>query len=139
MATKPVVFAAFLVLGLAAIPAPAQEPIITSQSEVTVVGCVEREQAYRTRVQMISSSIVSKDDLVLSNATPLTGSATPKEISGDFSLTGILESQLRGDVGRRVQIVGFVEDMAAHTTPQNDAVATLRKLFVKIWQPAGAC
>jgi hypothetical protein len=139
MATKLVVFAAGLVLVLAALPAPAQEPVITSQSEVTIVGCVEREQAYRTRIHMGSSSTVTTDDLVLSEATPVAGSGTPVEMSGVFSLTGTLESQLLNDVGRRVQIVGFMEDMAAHTTPQNTAITTLRRLFVKVWQPAGAC
>jgi hypothetical protein len=139
MATKLVVFAAGLVLVLAAIPAPAQEPVITSQSEVTVVGCVEREQPYRTRVGMGSSGTVTKDDLVVSSASPVPGSGTPAEISGDFSLTGRLETQLLSDVGRRVQIVGYIEDMAMHTSSQNTTTLTLPRLFIKVWQPAGAC
>jgi hypothetical protein len=135
MATKLVVVGVGVVLVLAAaFPAPAQEPIITSQSEVTLVGCVEREQAYRTRVGMATGGI-GAGEVVLTGATP--SGAAQAGLSGDFSLTGKLEAQLLGDVGRRVEIMGVVEDMATHASP--GTTATLRRLFVKVWQPAGAC
>jgi hypothetical protein len=135
MATKLVVFAVGLVMVLAAVPAPAQEPIITSQSEVTLVGCVERELDYRARVGGDASG-VTDGDIVLTGAKPTaeSGGATGA-ISGDFSLTGRLEPQLLNDLGRRVEIVGFIEDM---TTNPSDEI-TLRRLFVKVWQAAGPC
>jgi hypothetical protein len=136
MSTKLVVLAAGLVLVLAAIPAPAQEPVITSQSEVTLVGCVEREAAYRARIKSPLSSVTATD-VVLTGAVPTDGSAGNAALSGDFSLTGVLETQLLNDVGQRVKIVGFMEDMATHVTSRNET--TLRRVFVKVWQPAGGC
>ena len=136
MPTKLVVFAAGLVLVLAAIPAPAQEPVITSQAEVTLLGCVERESDYRARLQNPLSGVTNKD-VVLRGATAADGSAGNAALSGDFSLTGVLEPQLLKDVGQRVKIVGFIEDMATHVTPRN--TTTLPRLFIKVWQPAGAC
>jgi hypothetical protein len=58
-------------------------------------------------------------------------------LSGDFGLTGRLEAQLLSDVGRRVEITGFIEDAIAHESRQT---TTLRRLFIKIWHPAaGTC
>jgi hypothetical protein len=136
MSPKLVVFAAGLVLVLAAIPLPAQEPVITSQSEVTLVGCVERESAYRARLKSPLSS-VTPTDVVLTRAVPADGSAGNAALTGDFSLSGVLESQLLNDVGQRVKVIGFIEDMAMHVTSRNEV--TLRRVFVKVWQPAGAC
>ena len=135
MPTKLVVFAAGLVLVLAALPAPAQEPVITSQSEVTLLGCVERESDYRARLNTPPGS-ATENDVVLTDAVA-DGSPAPPELAGDYSLTGVLEPQLLNDVGQRVKIVGFIEDMAVHVTPRN--TTTLRRLFIKVWQPAGAC
>lgn len=135
MSTKLVVFAAGLVLVAAALPAPAQEPVITSQSEVTVLGCVERESDYRARLKTPLGA-VTEDDVVLTGVIGADGSTGDAALAGDFSLTGVLEPQLLNDVGQRVKIVGFVEDMAQHVTARN---TTLRRLFVKVWQPAGAC
>jgi hypothetical protein len=136
MSTKLVVFAVGLVLVLAAIPAPTQEPVITSQAEVTLVGCVERESAYRARIESPLSSVTATD-VVLTGAVPTDGSAGNAALSGDFSLSGVLEAQLLDDVGQRVKVVGFIEDMATHVTSRNEI--TLRRVFVKVWQPAGAC
>jgi hypothetical protein len=137
MATKPVVFAIGLVLVLAAFPAPAQEPVITSQSEVSLVGCVEGERAYRTRIGMATGGI-SAQELVLTGVQPAAGAGSaPAGVTGDFGLTGKLEPQLLADVGRRVSIVGYIEDMATHSSPRH--TPTMRRLFIKVWQPAGAC
>lgn len=136
MSTKLVVFAAGLVLISAALPAPAQEPVITSQSEVTVLGCVERESDYRARLKSPLGS-VTENDVVLTGTVGTDGSAGDAALTGEFSLTGVLEPQLLNDVGQRVKIVGFVEDMAQHVTSRN--TTTLRRLFIKVWQPAGAC
>ena len=136
MATQLVVFAVGALV-LAAFPAPAQEPVITSQSEVTLVGCVEGEQAYRARVGLDTAGTGVRE-VVLTRAQPAAGSsAAATGVSGDFSLTGTLEAQLLSDIGRRVEIVGVVEDMATHESPRN--TTTLRRLFIKVWQPAGAC
>jgi hypothetical protein len=137
MATKLVVVAFGLVLVLAALPAPAQEPLITNSSEVTLVGCVEREIDYRARIGRGING-VNEGDVVLSGARAAAGSAVAPGLSGDYSLTGRLEAQLLPDVGRRVQIGGFVEDMATHTSETLNTT-TLRRLFIKVWQPAGAC
>ena len=136
MPTKLVVFAAGLVLVLAAIPAPAQEPIITSQSEITLVGCLERESDYRVRLKSPVTGLTASD-VVLTGAIATDGSSGAAALYGDFSLTGKLEAQLLDDIGRRVEIAGFIEDMATHVTAQD--TTTLRRLFIKVWQPAGAC
>ena len=52
--------------------------------------------------------------MVLTRARPAAGSGTPRAMSGNFILTGRLEAQLSSEVGRAVEIVGFIEDEATH-------------------------
>jgi hypothetical protein len=134
MAKNLGVLAVGIALFYAGLPAAAQEPGIAAQAEVTLVGCVERESAYRTRLGLPASGI-GQNDIVLKGARAANG--TPVTLSGDFGLTGRLEAQLLGDVGHRVEITGFIEDTIAHESRQ---ATTLRRLFIKIWHPAsGAC
>jgi len=138
MASTLVVSALALVLVIAVLPAPAQEPTITRQSEVTLVGCVERELDYRAKGGGETSTVVTDEDMVLVRATaPGVARADAAALAGDYGLTGTLEAQLRNDVGRRVEIAGFIEDMATHVTPRK--TRTLRRLFIKAWKAAGAC
>ncbi len=81
---------------------------------------------------------MTDEDVVLARATVPSGSgADAAALAGDYSLTGTLEAQLLNDIGRRVEIAGFIEDMGTHVSPRN--TRTLRRLFIKVWQPAGAC
>lgn len=138
MAMRSALLAAVgVALGVAAFaPAAAQEPVV-NQTEVTLVGCIESEQAYRTRTG-VKATGVGENDIALTGAKAAAGSATPAGVSGDFSLTGRLEAQLSTEMGRPVEIVGFIEDEATHEASMTPV--TLRRLFVKLWQPAaGTC
>ena len=136
MATKVVVFAVGLVLILSAYPAPAQEPSVSSASEVTLVGCVEGELDYRTRVGMDTAGI-GDQDIVLTDTTPTSEAPPDAAWVGHFSLTGTLETQLLENVGQRVEIAGVIEDLATDNTPGH--MLGLRRLFIKVWQPVGPC
>jgi hypothetical protein len=123
-------------LGVAAAAASAQEPVI-NQTEVALVGCIENEKAYRTRTGGETIGL-SQSDMVLTQSKAAPGSTTPVDLGGDFVLTGRLESQLSTEVGRPVEIVGFVEDLATHDAAMNPTA--VRRLFVRLWQPAaGVC
>ncbi len=133
---KSAMLAAGLALGVASFAAAAQEPVI-NQSEVRLVGCVQREQAFRTKVREQAEG-VRQNDMVLTRAKPAAGSGTPLTMGGDFALTGKLEGQLSTEVGRAVEIIGFIEDEATHDATM--ARKTARRLFVKVWHPAaGNC
>jgi hypothetical protein len=136
MATKLVVFAVGLVLVLSAYPAPAQEPTVTSDSEVTLVGCVEGEQDYRTRVGLDAAGI-GEQDVVLTDTTPTSQAPPDAAWVGHFSLTGSLEPQLLEKVGQRVEIAGVIEDLATEDMPGH--MLAPRRLFIKVWQPVGPC
>ena len=133
---KAVVMAVGMALGVAAYAAPAQEPVL-NQSEVTLVGCIKREAAFRT--QMGEQPVgISQTQIVLTAAKGATGSTTPAGAYGSFTLTGRLEPQLIAEIGRSVQITGIIEDEATHDKLMTRK--TLRPLFVKVWQPAaGTC
>lgn len=135
MATKLVV-AAGLVLVLTAYAAPAQEPVVTSESEVTLVGCVEGEQEYRARVGLDTAGITAQD-VVLTGTTPTSESVPDAAWAGHFSLTGTLEAQLLERRGERVEINGIIEDLAVDNLPGH--MLALGRLFVKVWQPIGPC
>ena len=133
---KSAMLAVGLALGVASFAVAAQEPVI-KQSEVRLVGCVEMEQAFRTKIRETAEG-VGQSDMVLTRAKPAAGAGTPRAMSGDFILTGRLEAQLSTEVGRAVEIVGFIEDEATHDSMM--ARKSARRLFVKIWHPAaGAC
>jgi hypothetical protein len=135
MAMKAVVMAVGMALGAAAY-APAQEPVL-NQAEVTLVGCISKETAYRTRLGEKPVGI-GQNEMVLTGAKAAPGSLTPVGVYGSFNLTGRLEPQLVAQAGRPVEIVGIIEDEATHDKLMTRKV--LRPLFVKIWQPAaGSC
>ena len=137
MAMKAVVMAVGMALGAAAYAAPAQEPVRNLQSEVTLVGCIKRETAFRTSLGEKPVGI-SQSEIVFTSAKAATGSTTPVGTYGSFNLTGRLEPQLVAEVGRPVEITGIIEDEATHDKTM--ARKVLRPLFVKVWQPAaGAC
>ena len=50
MAMKSAMLAVGLALGVASFAVAAQEPVI-NQSEVRLVGCVENEEAFRTKIR----------------------------------------------------------------------------------------
>lgn len=132
---KSVVLAVGMALGAAGYGVAAQEPV-RNQTEVTLVGCIQRETAFRTRLG--DKQAVSQNEIVLTNAKAAAGSTTPVGQYGSFNLTGRLEPQLAAEVGRPVEIVGIIEDEATHEATM--ARKALRPLFVKIWQPAaGSC
>ncbi len=134
MAMKSAMLAVGVALGVAAAAASAQEPVV-HETEVTLVGCIELEKTYRTRVGGETIGL-TQSDMVLTRATAAPGSTTPVDLKGDFALTGRLEAQLSTEAGRAVEIVGFVEDLATHDAAMNLTAA--RRLFVRLWQPAAA-
>jgi hypothetical protein len=126
-----------MALGAAAYAAPAQEPVLLNQAEVTLVGCIQREKAYRTQLGE-KQPATGQNEMVLTGAKAAAGSQTPVGNYGNFNLTGRLEPQLVAEVGRPVQIVGIIEDEATHEATM--ARKPMRPLFVKVWQPAaGSC
>jgi hypothetical protein len=136
MANKFVTLAAGALLACTAFSASAQEPII-DQTEVTIVGCVERGKDYRTKK---GASIVGVDDndIIVTDAKAMKPARMVGLISGDFGLTGRLHTQLTTEVGRPVQISGVVEDLMVHRSSKGRV--SLRKLFIRLWQPAaGTC
>lgn len=136
MAMKAVVLAVGMALGAAGFGAAAQEPVL-NQSEVTLVGCIQRETAYRTQLGEKPVGL-GQTEMVFVNTKAATGSTTPVGQYGNFNLTGRLEPQLAAEVGRPVEITGIIEDEATHDTTM--ARKVLRPLFVKVWQPAaGSC
>ena len=136
MAMKAVVMAVGMALGAAAYAAPAQEPV-RNQSEVTLVGCIKKETAFRTQLGEKPVGI-GQNEIVFTSAKAATGSTTPVGTYGSFTLTGRLEPQLVAEVGRPVEITGIIEDEATHDKEM--ARKVLRPLFVKVWQPAaGSC
>jgi len=133
MAMKSAVLALGMALGAAAASAAgAQEPVLT-RSEVTLVGCIEEEAAYRTKIGERPVG-VGKTEIVLSGTKP--GGTTRLNVYGTFNVTGPLEKQLVTEVGHAVQITGVIEDEATHDRSMERK--KLRPLFVKMWQPAAA-
>jgi hypothetical protein len=136
MAMKAVVLAVGMAMGAAGFGAAAQEPVL-NQTEVTLVGCIQRETAYRTQLGEKPVGL-SQTEMVFVNTTSAAGSTTPAGQYGNFNLTGRLEPQLAAEIGRPVEITGIIEDEATHDTSM--ARKILRPLFVKVWQPAaGSC
>jgi hypothetical protein len=136
MAMKSVVLAVAMALGAAGYGVAAQEPV-NNQTEVTLVGCIQRETAFLTRLGD-KRVAASQNEMVLTNAKAAAGSTTPLGQYGSFNLTGRLEPQLAAEIGRSVQIVGIIEDEATHEATM--ARKAMRPLFVKVWQPAaGSC
>jgi hypothetical protein len=124
-------------LFLAGVVAVAQEPQINEQSRVTLVGCVETQTGLAQRLAELGAApfvptAEPEKQRMLTAALPAQGGAG---VSGDFALSGTLESQLYDQAGARVEVTGIVENLIEHRMP--DGTRVLRRLFMLSWQPAG--
>lgn len=122
----------------------------TTRREVRLVGCVEPEEDYRSRLEAakggpLGSGLGQANEYVLSSARPqpANGSTlTPTEAvgtsgqSGDYLLTGKPEDELGKSIGRQVEVVGFVEPFKANESGQ-DARDRLPRLTISTWHPVG--
>ena len=100
--------------------APAQQPTEAPAQQVTIVGCVQREEDYRKAHNLgkggMGSGVGQGDEFVLVGAS-IAGAAAPATsgatgTSGGtaegtaFELTGDKEDELKALVGKRVEIMG---------------------------------
>jgi hypothetical protein len=140
------------------------KPAVQISNEVTVTGCVMRESDYRKlhsdgRGGVLGSGVGVGDEFVLASATPSMNTnsgrrgaagrdrveARPVEdravgtrgaaAGRSYTLTGPLEQNLSGDVGRMVQVVGKVEKAAG--TGTTAAIEDLPNLTITVWHPVG--
>ena len=59
-------------------------------------------------------------------------------VSGDYLVSnGIAESQLANSVGTRVEVVGYIRDVAIPHAANGQKLP--RRMAVSEWHPAGAC
>jgi hypothetical protein len=124
---------------LAAAPARAQQ-------QVTLIGCVEPEKEYRSRMNATKGGPLGTDvgqgnEFVLSSAkaAPANGSAqTRKEAvatsgqSGDYELTGKTEPDLKQALGRQIEVTGVVQPFEVHDSAK-DSRDRLPRLMVSSW------
>lgn len=116
---------------------------------VSVVGCVEREADYRKRISdgkggTLGSGAGAANEFVLTFAksVPTSGvhterTHTPVGTSGleeVYSITGNLEDELKREVGRQVEVTGYVEVDKSYGTLQ---VKDLPRMNISQWHRVG--
>ena len=122
--------------------------------QVTLIGCVEREEDYRDRLSageggVLGTGIDAEDELVLTRTRPApepvgtTGAAdrippaAPNSGAGGgvYTLTGPLERDLTRAVGRQVTIVGTMENAGERSTGADlTDVSDLPRIVVSSWR-----
>ena len=111
---------------------PAAQDVKAPEQQVTIVGCVQKEDDYRRARNLgkggaVGTGVGSSNEFVLINASiappaaaPAGTTGTPEPAGTDaFELTGRNESQAQTFVGKRVEITGKLkaaETAAAGTT-----------------------
>lgn len=103
-------------------PATAQQPRASAGQNVTVVGCVQREEDYRKannlgRGGTAGSGVGAGNEFVLANAMMSGGAAAAGAPTGTggatsntaYEVTGPNEGQLAKHVGSRVEIAGMLK------------------------------
>jgi hypothetical protein len=99
-------------------PATTQQPRASAGQNVTVVGCVQREEDYRKannlgRGGAAGSGVGAGNEFVLANAM-MSGGAAPTGTAGAtsntaYEVTGPNEGELAKHVGSRVEITGMLK------------------------------
>jgi hypothetical protein len=117
-----------------------------AQQQVSLIGCVEPEKDYRSRMSATKGGPLGTDvgqgnEFVLSSAkaAPANGSAqTRKEAvatsgqSGDYELTGKTEPDLKQAIGRQIEVIGVVQPFEVHDSAK-DSRDRLPRLMVSSW------
>jgi hypothetical protein len=111
------------------------------RSVATLVGCVEREADYRTRVDdgkggSLGTGIGVDNEYVLTDVRTPEGIAANAEVGTSgvaavYSVTGRLEKELKPSIGHMVQVLGFVE----HPAAAGSDVSDLPRINVDAWHP----
>jgi len=133
---KSLVSFGMLFAALGAVGVEAQQRRSGSQV-VTIVGCVEPETEYRKRVSagrggVLGTGIEAQDEFVLTQARePEAGSTSAFTV---YSMTGRLEKEMRKAVGRRIEVLGFLENPDASQDPTD--VEKLPRINVNVWRPS---
>jgi hypothetical protein len=137
--------AAGVILGCATAVAQTR-PTIAKPDEIAVIGCIELERDYRARMNqgrggLLGTGVGQTDEFVLTDIRPATDAAhagPPKGGGGVYSLTGPEEKNLKRDIGKRVEIVGVLENAGRPETGANAKdVPTLPRILIKTWHTVG--
>jgi hypothetical protein len=134
---------ALVLAGAGSVAAAQTKPSIAKPDEVAVIGCLELERDYRARMGRGGGGLLGigggkDDEFVLTDSRPATVAAHTARgrIAGGgvYSLTGNREKELTRDIGRRVEIVGVLENAGkASTGADARDVGTLPRLVIKTW------
>lgn len=139
-----------LAMAMALNSAPAlgqqQAPRRSATQVATLVGCVEREADYRKRVNdgkggALGTGIGVDNEYVLTDVRSAEAIEKNQEVGTNgvaavYSVTGRLEKELKAQVGRPVEVLGFIEQAGAHGSEVTD----LPRINVNVWHPAaGTC
>jgi hypothetical protein len=129
------------------IPTPqSRNPNPKGKGEVTLIGCVEPEKDYRTRLGAakggpLGSTVGQADEFVLSSAKPAPANSaalTRKEAvatageNGDYELTGKSEADLKQAIGRQIEVIGVVQPFEVHESAK-DSRDRLPRLMISSW------
>ena len=138
---------AIMVVGSTAVFAQTRQPGIAKPNEIAVIGCVELEKDYRARMNQgrggaLGTGSGLDDEFVLTNIRPATTAeheaAKPIGGGGVYSLTGDQEKNLKRDIGKRVEIVGVIENAGKpETAADAKNVPTLPRIIIKTWHAVG--
>jgi hypothetical protein len=122
---------------------PIAKPSIARPDEMAVIGCIELEKDYRARMNQgkggpLGTGGGQDNEFVLTDTRPATEAAhTAKGMvagGGVYSLTGGQEDNLKRNIGRRVEIVGVLENAGKPSTGADARnVPTLPRLVIKTW------
>jgi hypothetical protein len=118
-------------------PAEALGDRIRTKTQVTVRGCVQREAEYLgiagRREGQAGSAVGSDDELMVVDATPATAAPAKRRsttgtsgATAAYGLTGKREDDLKAYVGKRVEIVGLLEDDKIDVTSFRSVAGTCR-------------
>jgi hypothetical protein len=150
MRSKLVCFggAAALALSAASVDASAQDKAAKASERdviVSVVGCVELEADYRKRIAdgkggTLGSGAGAANEFVLTFARSVSTKGVHTEethapvgtsgLEEVYSITGRLEDELKREVGRQVEVTGYVEVDESAGTPK---VKDLARMHINQW------
>jgi hypothetical protein len=118
--------------------AQAQPVTKAPKGEVTLVGCLERESAFRDAAHLgkggpLHTGVGQSDEFVLSDARPLPAGKSAVGTSGGggraFMLTGKIEKDMADAINRQVEVVGTLHEASGK---KEGEMATFA---VTVWHP----
>jgi len=108
--------------------------------EITLIGCVQREAAYRQAEHAakggpLHSGLGQGNEFVLTDARPIPAGKSAVGTSGGsgraFMLTGKIEKGFADAVGRQVEVVGTLHEVTGKKEGE------LPNVTVSVWHPVG--